>query len=321
MASLFDSLQVLLTDDLFAQAGERLGIPGAQVRRGLEIATPLMTRGAARLAETPEGQVALAELVKGADTSLLGNLRGFLGTVTPESGDAMLTRLFGPEARVVRAEIQEATGLDISPILGMAGPLLLGFLGNTMQREQLDTNGLVKKLRQEARAFDRQKGETAVLVDSALSKADEARALRTRFSSTEWPAVRSGPLAAAAAVVAASPSKAARVEQEAAAARAAVRETTQAAPSTSLLAALFHPSLDDLSVNGIDNPMAAVEQAAALVKRHAPDEAEGYNRVLLAAASAAAGAVKEGGFIGLGAREVSREEQRTLDALAAALVQ
>jgi hypothetical protein len=65
--------------------------------------------------------------------------------------------------------------------------------------------------------------------------------------------------------------------------------------------------------------MAAVKEAAALAKRGAPNEAAAYNKLLLNAAYAAAGAVKEGGFLGLGAKAVSPAEQSAIDSLSAAL--
>lgn len=87
-----------------------LGVPGEVVQKGTEIAVPLLTGGLARVADTSEGQVAIANAVKNADSGVLGNLSGFEG---------------------------------------------------------LDTNGLVKKLKQEAPNFDRQKSDGAVLVDTS----------------------------------------------------------------------------------------------------------------------------------------------------------
>jgi hypothetical protein len=50
-----------------------------------------------------------------------------------------------------------------------------------------------------------------------------------------------------------------------------------------------------------------------------PDDVEAYKRFVLSVAQAAAEAHKEGGFIGIGGKQVSAEEQAALDEISAAL--
>jgi len=59
--------------------------------------------------------------------------------------------------------------------------------------------------------------------------------------------------------------------------------------------------------------------ALALVQAKAPTEANAYARFLLDCASAAAGAAREGGFIGIGIKKISEGEQLALANLALAL--
>jgi hypothetical protein len=319
MPSIFDPIKAVMTPQMFAQVGERLGLPADKVQQGVEIAIPLLTRGVATVAETPEGQVAIADAVKNADTGLLGNLSGHLGAFTGEAGTDVLKRLFGDEGRVVTSLVKDHTGFDITPVMGMAGPLLLGLLNSTVQKEGLDTNGMVKLLKGEARSFDRQKNESAVLVDTVLGQVDEVRKLKASFSAEQWASLRNGPMAAAAVVVAAAPSSANRTADEVAAALASIPESAKDAGPTSLVAALFHNGLDGISTDGIADPMAAVKAAAATMKERAPSEAAAYSKIMLNAAYAAAQAAKEGGFLGMGAKQVSADEQGAIDTLAAAL--
>lgn len=319
MPSMFEPITALLTPEMFATAGERLGMPGEQVQRGAAIAIPLLARGVMSIAETPEGQVRIANAVKDTDAGVLGNISGFMASFAAAGGDDMLRRVFGDEGRVVVSAVKEATDIDITPILGMTGPLLLGLLNNIAQREGLDTNGLIKKLKQEARGFSRQKDGTATVVDSVLAKVDEVRKLKASFSPADWAAMRNGPMAAAAAVVASTPSRVGKSAEEFAAAIAAIPDAARDARPTSLLAALYHNGTDGMSAEGIADPMAAVTRAAAVVKEHAPAESAAYNKLMLRAAYAAAEATKEGGFLGIGARRISPAEQTALDALAATL--
>lgn len=59
--------------------------------------------------------------------------------------------------------------------------------------------------------------------------------------------------------------------------------------------------------------------AAELVKANAPTETDAYSHFLLECARAAAGAAREGGFIGVGIRKVSEGEELALASLALAL--
>jgi hypothetical protein len=319
MSATFEPIKALLTPEMFANLGQRVGLPPEMVKQGADIAIPLLTRGIAGVADTPEGQVAIAEAVKGADSNLLGNLSGFLGSADPSAGGDVLQRLFGDESRVVTSAIKEQTGYDIAPLLGVVGPMLLGFLNNVMQRENLDTSGLVKRLKSDARSFDRKKDDAAVLVDNVLGQVDEVRKLKGSYSAAEWSSMRNAPLAAASLVIAAAPSSAGKTREEIAAALASISESTKDAKPNSLIAALFHGNNDDISAAEISDPMGVVKSAAALVQRGAPAEAAAYKQLLVNAAYAAAQAVKEGGFLGMGAKQVNAAEQGAIDSLTSAL--
>lgn len=319
MTSMFDPIKAILTPDMFASVGQRLGIPAEMVQQGTEIAIPLLTRGVAKVAETPEGQVAIADAVANADTGVMGNLSGFMGSFTSEGGTDVLNRLFGEEGRVVTGAIKDATGMDISPILGMAGPLLLGFLGSTAKKDGLDTSALVKKLKTEANRFDRQKNDAAVLVDQTLAKVDEVRKLKGNYTPAQWATMRNAPMVAAATVIAAAPSSTGKVGDEVAAAIASIPKSTRGAGTTSLIGALFGNGTDGITADGIVDTKAAIKDAVALVQQHAPGEVATYKQVIMDAATAAAEAAKEGGFLGMGAKAVNAAEQSALDVLAASL--
>ncbi len=56
-----------------------------------------------------------------------------------------------------------------------------------------------------------------------------------------------------------------------------------------------------------------------LEAKGSPEDVDAYKRFVLAVAQAAAEAHKEGGFIGIGGRRVSAEEQAALDDIAGVL--
>jgi hypothetical protein len=61
------------------------------------------------------------------------------------------------------------------------------------------------------------------------------------------------------------------------------------------------------------------EAVQLLEQKASPEEAEAYKRFVLQVAEAAARAHKEGGFIGIGGREVSEKEQAALEEIASIL--
>ncbi len=61
------------------------------------------------------------------------------------------------------------------------------------------------------------------------------------------------------------------------------------------------------------------EAIAILEQKASPEEAEAYKRFVMDMAEAAAKAHKEGGFIGIGGKQVSESEQAALDELATTL--
>ena len=62
-----------------------------------------------------------------------------------------------------------------------------------------------------------------------------------------------------------------------------------------------------------------VEALRILDEKASAEEAEAYGRFVTAVAQAAANAHREGGFLGVGGKDVSEEEQRALDDLATTL--
>jgi hypothetical protein len=80
------------------------------------------------------------------------------------------------------------------------------------------------------------------------------------------------------------------------------------------------PSVDTERIKGAGDPASASrerlrEALRILEEKGTPDEVEAYKRFVLSVAEAAARAHKEGGFIGIGGKEISPAEQAALDEL------
>ncbi|GAB4436153.1 MAG: hypothetical protein OHK0015_27680 [Chloroflexi bacterium OHK40] len=319
MTKLLEPIKAMITPEMLQLAGSRVGLSPQQIEQGTALVMPLIATGMSRAAATPEGQVALMKAVDEADTGVLGNLSGFLDGLNSESGADLVKRLLGDDGRVVSSLVKEHTGIDIAPVMAMAGPIVLGFLNSQVRRGGLDTNGLVKEIRSASRSYERSKDESATVIREAFKAADEVRALKAQLNAEEWHLAQAAPLVAAAQVIGASPSRAKDAERELAAAVAAVDEAAAHAAPTSLVAALFADGAASISAGDIGDASGALRRASAVVGRVSAGELESYRKLVLGAAYAAAQAVKEGGFLGLGAKEVNADEQRSIDAVAAAI--
>jgi hypothetical protein len=155
------------------------------------------------------------------------------------------------------------------------------------------------------------------------------------LSPDELMQLATAPVAAAGVVITASISGPSGIAKEVTALTGAVTEAVQAAPPGSLLNALSDAvgrvtqqiqSGSELA-NIIGDPheaeqkgLEACRQAAALVDaRLSPEDAAAYKTMLIEVANRVAHAAKEGGFLGIGGKEVSPQEEQALASITAAV--
>jgi hypothetical protein len=147
------------------------------------------------------------------------------------------------------------------------------------------------------------------------------------FTIEEWQAIEAAPFMAGLAISYADMSSKVGIADEAAAAgRAITAGSTSASEIVRIIAERFtrgeRPTIPRIPNAPTEAQAALIDgckAAAAMVAGKAPAEANAYARFLLDVASAAAGAAREGGFIGVGIRKRSEGEDRALAALALAL--
>jgi hypothetical protein len=138
------------------------------------------------------------------------------------------------------------------------------------------------------------------------------------FNAEEWATVVEGSVLAGMRVVAAHRGGTIRESLAVAKVYTAAR---QAQGDSEFLDALVSspPAVDAQEVRARGSDLATVSserlrEALRIVREKAtPDELEEYKRFVIQVAEAAAKAHKEGGFIGIGGKEISPEEQAALD--------
>jgi hypothetical protein len=148
-------------------------------------------------------------------------------------------------------------------------------------------------------------------------------ASKADFNAEEWTTIVEGPVLAGMRVVTAGRGGTIR---ESLAIGKVYGEARRAHGESPLLDELVSspPGVDPQRVGGEGDLGAASaerlrEALRLLGEKGAPEDVEAYKRFVLSVARAAAEAHKEGGFVGIGGRQISEDEQRALDEIEAVL--
>jgi hypothetical protein len=330
MADILGSLTSMLKPELIGAMGKTFGVDTSAVQKAIGAAGPLLLGGMTKNAAKPGGADALLKMLpSGGDGMLgsLGNIGSMLGGLMGAgSSGGMLSSILGSGSNAVGASISKAVGFNVTPVLSMLAPAIMGIVGKAAKSANLDGAGLANLLTKEHTEFAGNPANAGAmsLVNAAMEAGDTASAMITQFG-PDWEKVSVGPAAVLYMIAAADPSGPVGSVKEAKAANEALLAAANAAAPTSLLAAAFTggitkealTSLKTLAPNK-EALLTAVNASVAAVKAHAPAESKAFNDALFAVATAAANASKEGGFLGIGGTLVSKEEQAALDTLKAA---
>ena len=144
------------------------------------------------------------------------------------------------------------------------------------------------------------------------------------FNADEWSVVVEGPVFAGMRVITAD--RGGTLRESLAMGRVYQEARAQHGQSELLDAlATSPPSLDPSRVQGAGGDIGGVaterlREAMRVVESKAtPEEVDAYKRFVMSVAQAAAGAHKEGGFLGVGGQQVSEAENRALDEISTTL--
>jgi predicted flap endonuclease-1-like 5' DNA nuclease len=217
-------------------------------------------------------------------------------------------------------ELLNGAGIKSVADLRAAGP---GLFDQLMKAgETLGVKGLPKQ--SDVTAWVTAAGSMADVSDWAVATKSEA--LRAQFADDDWKKIQLAPLAAAALVVTASPSDKGDTAAELNASAAAVNSALAEARPEALLSVAFPGGVkaEDISKFMAETPRAAmlstIKTATGLVRNNLDTEQlAAYQAMILNVAQTAAEAAKEGGFLGMGKKLISDEEQAALDEIDAAV--
>ncbi len=154
MPSILESLQQQLGPQTIQQLSSAIGADPASTSSAVSMALPALLGGLAQNASQPQGAASLDRALNDHDGSILDNLGGILGGGAAASiGGAILGHIFGPKQSTVENHVGQASGLNaqqISQLLMMLAPIVMGVLGRAKQQSGLDASTLPNVLQQSA---------------------------------------------------------------------------------------------------------------------------------------------------------------------------
>jgi hypothetical protein len=323
----------MMTPEVVGTLGKAIGVDTSMIQQGLDIAGPLVQGSLAKKSQTTAGLDSIMKMLPqdGGDAAAgLGNIVGMLTKGDPMSAMAsagMLDGVFGQGVSAVGKTLSAKLGFDVTPLLAAAVPAVLGAIGKTAKDQKLDSAGIAQMLQTEQNNFAANaKPEVMATLNEAWEADDKAEAVKNSFTDDEWMKVRLAPLAATFYVMSASPSGAIGSLKELTAAGDAMKAVLKDAGATSLVNVAFgnvaaategEMKMDEKSSR--TTMLDAIKAASAAVKAKMPGEAANFASTLNDLAQTVASAAKEGGFLGIGGKQISKEEQQALDEIKAAL--
>jgi hypothetical protein len=354
MAGILGSMSSMLTPDVLGKLGKGLGLDPSQVDQGMKVAGPLVAGMLAKTTSTSEGARGFADLLSSAESAagqssaagmgdqlagllggaeggnLGGMLDGVMGLVSASGGTGadMMQGVLGQGVNAIGGTLSSKLGFDVKPLLGMAVPAVVGLVNKAKKEGNLDADGIAKMLQSESKAYmdDPANKANVALINEAMEAGDKATALRGKFNDADWKKIRLAPVAAAYLVAKASPSKGTGALKEMAAATGAVSETVAKVSPTSLVGTAFGGGLnssewDALEANrpSDEQLLAGLTAAKAAVAAVSASDAAAFGDMITQVATRTAEATKEGGFLGIGGKQVSDAEQAALAGITAAL--
>jgi len=124
---------------------EKLGVNNDQAKVAISTAVPLLLTALNKNANSGDAQNIARALERDHDGSILDNLGAFFQGGNFSDGLGILSHVLGGKQPQVENAIGKSTGLSssqISQILAMVAPIVMGYLGKQKQQNGLDANGL-----------------------------------------------------------------------------------------------------------------------------------------------------------------------------------
>jgi hypothetical protein len=199
MARLLDSLTSTFTPDALGSVAKALGADAGTVQKAMGAVGPLLLGGLGNAVSTPSGAESLFKALPADGGGMLGGLGGMLGSLFGGGapGASPVNQMLGSGSNAIGAALSRAFGFNVTPLISMAAPLLMGFISKAVKAGNLgpaDVSAMVSK-EHAAYVADPAHAETVSLLRTANDAGERASALVASYG-TDWSKVALAPMAA-----------------------------------------------------------------------------------------------------------------------------
>ncbi len=150
MFSLEDLLGQQQGNEVVNQMSNTLGANNGVVSSAIQMALPMILSGLANNAAQPQGAQQLDQtLQQNHDGGILSNLESYISNPNSDDGLGILGHIFGSKQGAVAQQVSQNSGLGLgqtAQLLITLAPIVMGFLGQKKQQQNLDAGGLSSML-------------------------------------------------------------------------------------------------------------------------------------------------------------------------------
>jgi len=143
ISSLLNS--ILKDPSILSELGNKVDADPDKVQKAASLGIPTIIEAINRNAQQDEKKEALSKALDDHKDDDVTDLSGFLKGLDPNDNEKMLKHILGPDEMKVENSIAKTSGLGIgqvSGIMGMLAPILMGILGNKKKTENVGVEDL-----------------------------------------------------------------------------------------------------------------------------------------------------------------------------------
>ena len=138
-------IQGAIGQQIIGSAANQLGINESQAQSAVSAAVPFLLSALNKNAQNG-GAEGISAALDNHNGGILDNLSGFLGQGgNQQDGLGILGHVLGSNQQNVESAISKQSGLNmgqVTQILALVAPIVMGYLGKQKQSEGLDSNGI-----------------------------------------------------------------------------------------------------------------------------------------------------------------------------------
>ncbi|MDX9888327.1 MAG: DUF937 domain-containing protein [Anaerovoracaceae bacterium] len=131
----------ILKDSVISKIGKSVGVEPNKVEQIVRLGMPTILQALGRNASTSNGKLELSAALDQHQDDKIGNIEGFLDNVDTKDGLKILGHAFQDKNGLVQNNLAKKVGLEgiqVSGILALLAPLLMGILGQEKKKQNVD---------------------------------------------------------------------------------------------------------------------------------------------------------------------------------------